>query len=173
MRILFDSICVTNATSFVSGGSEKASAQGEEEIGDHDVVDVDKEANQSADIPSPVGGKRSVEKRPSPHGASPKGKKGKKTYKDGLMKRIVDAYEKKSESSKNSAISTMVDHVREEIAQLLDVVIESGAAEGSDGHYYATQLLIKKEYRDVFITLKTPTGRLTWLKRTWEDRKKN
>jgi hypothetical protein len=77
------------------------------------------------------------------------------------MKRLVVAYEKKSESSKNSPISTMVDHVREEIAQLLDVVIESGATEGSDGHYYATQLLIKKEYRDVFITLKIPTGRLT------------
>jgi hypothetical protein len=89
------------------------------------------------------------------------------------MKQLVDAYEKKSESSKNSATSTMVDHVREEIAQLLDVVIESRAAEGSDEHYYTTQLLIKKEYCDVFITLKTPTGRLTWLKRTWEDRKKN
>jgi Na+-transporting NADH:ubiquinone oxidoreductase subunit NqrA len=89
------------------------------------------------------------------------------------MKRLVDSYEKKSESSKNSTTSTMVDHVREEIAQLLDVVIESGAAEGSDEHYYATQLLIKKEYRDVFITLKTPTGRFTWLKRTWKERKKN
>jgi hypothetical protein len=173
MRILFDSICVTNATSFVPGGSEKASTQGEEEIWDHDVVDVEKEANQSADIPSPVVGKRSTEKQPSPHGASPKGKKGKKTYKDGLMKRLVNAYEKKSESSKNSATSTMVDPIREEIAQLLDVVIKSGTAEGSDGHYYATQLLIKKKYCDVFITLKTPTGRLTWLKRTWEDRKKN
>jgi hypothetical protein len=89
------------------------------------------------------------------------------------MKRLVNAYEKKSESSKNSATSTMVDPIREEIAQLLDVVIKSGTAEGSDGHYYATQLLIKKEYCDVFITLKTPTGRLTWFKRTWEDMKKN
>jgi hypothetical protein len=80
-----------------------------------------------------------------------------KRHKDGLIKRLVDAYEKKTESSKNSATSTMVDHVREEIAQLLDVVIEYGAAEGSDEHYYATQLLIKKEYRDVFITLKTLT----------------
>jgi hypothetical protein len=71
MRILFDSICVTNATSFVPGGSEKASAQGEEERGDHDAAGVEKEADQSADIPSPVVGKRPAEKRPSPHGASP------------------------------------------------------------------------------------------------------
>jgi hypothetical protein len=98
-RILFDSICVTNATSFVQGGSEKASAQGEEERGDHDVTNVEKEADQSADIPSPVVAKRPAEKRPFPHGASLKGKKGKKTYKDGLMKRLVDAYEK-SESRK-------------------------------------------------------------------------
>jgi hypothetical protein len=88
------------------------------------------------------------------------------------MKWLVDAYEK-TKSSKNSATSTVVDHVREEIAQLSDVVIESGAAEESDEHYYATQLLIKKEYHDVFITLKTLTGRLAWLKRTWEVRKKN
>jgi hypothetical protein len=162
MRILFDSICVTNATSFAPGGTEKASALGEEENGDHDAAEVENEADQ-----------RSAEKWPSPHGASPKGKKGKKTYRDGLMKWLVDAYEKKTESSKNSATSTMVDHVREEIAQLLDVIIESGAAKGSDDHYYATQLLIKKEYHDVFITLKTPTGRLAWLKRTREDRKKN
>jgi hypothetical protein len=82
------------------------------------------------------------------------------------MKRLVDAYEKNSESSKNSATSSMIDHVREEIAQLLDIVIQSGVAEGSDEQYYATQLLIKKEYRDVFITFKTLAGRLAWLKRT-------
>lgn len=61
----------------------------------------------SNDIPSPVECKRSAEKRPAAHGASPKGKKGKKTYRDGLMKRLVDAYEKKSEGSKSSATSTV------------------------------------------------------------------
>jgi hypothetical protein len=45
MRILFDSIYITNATSFVSGSSRKASSQGEEERGDHDVADVEKEAD--------------------------------------------------------------------------------------------------------------------------------
>jgi hypothetical protein len=78
------------------------------------------------------------------------------------MKWLVDAYKKKTESSKNPATSTMP-----------DVVIESGVEEESDEHYYATQLIIKKEYRDVFITLKTPTGKLACLKRTWDDRKKN
>ncbi|CAN6218262.1 unnamed protein product [Urochloa humidicola] len=175
MRILFDSICVTNAAAFVPSGNVNASpaatgaSQGNNGGNDDNLgLDV-----PSSDILSPAVGKRSAEKRPAAHGASPKGKKGKKTYRDGLMKRLVDAYEKKSESSKNSATSTVVDHVREEIAHLMDVVIESGAEEGSDEHYYATQLLIKKEYRDVFMTLKTPTGRLAWLKRTWEDKNKH
>jgi hypothetical protein len=54
---------------------------------------------------------------------------------------------------------------------MLESVIEAGACEGSDEHFYATQLLVKKEYRDVFTTLKTPAGKLAWLKRTWEERK--
>jgi hypothetical protein len=170
MRILFDSICVTNATSFVPGCNKNASGRAEHENGDDDADVVEKEGEQSDDIPSPVVGKSLAEKRPAAHGASPKGKK---TYRDGLMKRLVDAYKKKSESTKNSATFVVVDHVREEIAQLLDIVIQSGAEEGSDEHYYAIQLLIKKEYHDVFITLKTPVGRLAWRKRISEDRKKN
>jgi hypothetical protein len=46
MRILFYSICVTNATSFAPGGTEKASALGEEENGDHDAAEVENEAGQ-------------------------------------------------------------------------------------------------------------------------------
>ena len=87
------------------------------------------------------------------------------------MKRLVDTYEKKAQSSKNSATSHAVDHVRDEIGAMLEQVINDGAEEGSDEHYYATQLLKKKKNRDVFITLKTPNGRLNWLRRAWEDRK--
>jgi hypothetical protein len=55
---------------------------------------------------------------------------------------------------------------------MLDSSIEASADEGSDEHFYATQLLIKKEYRDVFATLKKLEGKLAWLRRTWEERKK-
>jgi hypothetical protein len=78
----------------------------------------------------------------------------------------------KASSSKSSATSSSNDVVRNEIAEMLDSVIEAGAEEGSDEHFYATQLLIKKEYRDVFLTLKKPEGKLAWLRRTWEERKK-
>jgi hypothetical protein len=80
---------------------------------------------------------------------------------------------KKVSSSKSSATSSHNDVVRNEIAELLESVIEAGTEEGSDEHFYTAQLLIKKEYRDVFLTLKKLGGKLTWLRRTWEERKKH
>jgi len=89
------------------------------------------------------------------------------------MKRLVEAYEIKAQSSKHSGTSQVVDLVRDEIGSMLEQVINDGAEEGSDEHFYATQLLTKKENRDVFITLKTSNGRLSWLRRAWENRKKH
>ncbi|OEL17015.1 hypothetical protein BAE44_0021964, partial [Dichanthelium oligosanthes] len=117
----------------------------------------------------PTSAERMTQKRPAPY--SPKEKK--KTFRDQCMKRLVEAYEMKAQSSKQSATSQVVDHQRDEIASMLDQVIKDGADEESDEHFYASQLLKKKENRDVFITLKTPNGRLIWLRRSWEIRKKN
>jgi hypothetical protein len=47
-------------------------------------------------------------------------------------------------SRNNSATSKVVDTVREEFGNMLELVIQGGVEEGSDEHYYATQLLIKK-----------------------------
>jgi hypothetical protein len=55
---------------------------------------------------------------------------------------------------------------------MMEQVIENGAEEGSDEHYYATQLLKQKENHDMLITFKTSNGRLNWLRRAWEDNKK-
>ena len=99
-------------------------------------------------------------------------KKSKKNFRDMQFKRFVDSFVEKASLSKSSATSSPIDSVRQEIAEMLGSVIEAGADEGSDEHFYATQLLIKKEYRDVFATLKKPEGKLAWLRRTWEERKK-
>jgi hypothetical protein len=165
MRIMFDAISVTNETSFVPSTND-GECEGDGAVGGVDNNEGPEE-EQPPIIPNdrPASAKRLAT-------SSPKGKK-KKTFRDQCMKRLVDAYEKKSESSNNSATSKAVDSVREEIGNILDEVIKDGAEEGSDEHYYATQLLIKKEYRDIFITLKTSNGRLNWLRRAWEDNKKN
>ncbi|CAL5026850.1 unnamed protein product [Urochloa decumbens] len=150
LQIMFEATSVTNGTACVPGFDDDAhegDGQGDDDIDGQ-------------------GG------RPAPD-FSPKEKKKRRTFRDQCLKRLVDAYELRAQSSKNSATSQVVDHVRIEIATMLDQVIKDGADEGSDEHFYATQLLIKKEYRDVFITLKTTNGRLSWLRRTWEDRKKD
>ncbi|KAL5223244.1 hypothetical protein ABZP36_027957 [Zizania latifolia] len=148
-------------------------------VGGSDHVDLENGAGDNAEgedgsgtpQASPIIYKHHKEKRPVHE--SPKGKRLKKTFRNTQTKQLVDTYEK-SEDSRISATyagNAAVDPVREEIGRMMDVVIQAGAEEGSDEHYYATQLLIKKEYRDMFITLKTPAGRLTWLRRAWEDRK--
>jgi DNA-directed RNA polymerase len=161
MQIMFDAISVTNETSFVpsSGGGEGVDA----------TSGLDNIEGQEEEHP-PITPNVRPSSRKRPATTSPKGKK--KTFRDQCMKRLVAAYEKKAESSNYSATSNVVNSVRKEIGNMLDQVIKDGAEEGSDEHYYATQLLIKKEYRDVFITLKTSNGRLNWLRRTWADSKK-
>ena len=162
MRIMFDAISVTNETSYVPG-SGPDDGEGEEHEAGHGDGDSERVEGRGSPHVTPNANKRPAE-------GSPSGKK-KKTYRDQLMKRLVDTYEKKAQSSKNLATSHAVDHVRDEIGAMLEQVINDGAEEGSDEHYYATQLLKKKENRDVFVTLKTPNGRLNWLRRAWEDRK--
>jgi len=163
MRIMFDAISVTNETSFVPS-SGAATVEG----GVDGNIEVDREGPlhiSPANMPNSA--KRAATSQPT---SSPKGKK-KKNFKETCMRRLVEAYEKKVESSNNSATShPPVDTVREEIATLMTQVVTDGAEEGSDEHYYATQLLKNKENRDMFITFKTSNGRINWLRRAWEDK---
>ena len=162
LRRIFAAIVCTNESSVVPGVHRGDAASQGDGLGDGSEGDgMDENA-------SPVVANRTNGKRPAHHD-SPKEKK-RKNFRDQCMKRLVDAYERKAQSSTNSATSVVVDHVRDEIAKLLGLVLEDGAEEGSDEHYYATQLLKKKENRDVFVTLKTPAGRMNWLRRAWEDR---
>jgi hypothetical protein len=103
---------------------------------------------------------------------SPKPRK-KKELMDDYMKRIVDAFESRTFSSNKSITSFNNNPVREEVAAQLQQVIEDGATEGSDLHFFATQLLIDKRRRDVFATLKNKEGRNAWLRRAYEKHEKS
>ena len=161
MRIMFEAVIVTNETSYVLTGHDNDGEVGEGDAAGNDDGEIGGIGTST---------ERRAGKRAAHH--SPKEKK-KKTFRDQCMKRLVEAYEIKAQSSKQSATSQVVDLVRDEIGSMLEQVINDGAEEGSDEHFYATQLLTKKENRDVFITLKTPNGRLSWLRRAWENRKKH
>lgn len=152
LEIMFSGASCTNVYAMAPGANEEFNGN------DNDVEEV---------LPSP--GEKPSRKRGAAQNSPIK--KTKKNFRDLQFKRFVDSFVEKASSSKSSATSSHNDYVRQEIAEMLESVIEAGAGEGSDEHFYATQLLIKKEYRDVFVTLKTAEGKLAWLKRTWEERK--
>jgi hypothetical protein len=128
MQIMFDAISVTNETSYVpSNGGGGATCGGA--IGEEDISEVERDGHLSNNPNI----QPNSEKRPAE--CSPKGKK---SFRDVCMKRLVDAYEKKALSSNNSATSMPVDSVREKIVKMMEQVIEDGAEEGDDEHYYAT-----------------------------------
>jgi len=89
-RIMLDAISVTNETSYVPVGASDAVPTGESE-GAADAISEDGGTPKV----TPTSDKR-VQKRPAP--ISPPEKK--KTFRDQCMKRLVDAYEKKAQSSK-------------------------------------------------------------------------
>jgi hypothetical protein len=165
VEIMFSGASYTNANAVASGAREGSAGNGNGN-GNRNCNDKDNGSDDVQEVhPSPA------EKQPAKRGAAYKSpKKGKKNFRDMQFKRFVDSFVEKASSS--SATSSPTDHVRQEIAEMLQSIIKTGACEGSDEHFYATQLLIKKEFRDVFVTLKTLEGKLAWLKRTWEERKK-
>ena len=66
---------------------------------------------------------------------------------------------------RNSATSMRVDRVGSSISEIMELVVDDGVEEGTDEHFIATQLFVRPEYREMFLTLKTPRGRLGWLKK--------
>jgi hypothetical protein len=59
----------------------------------------------------------------------------------------------------------------ESIKKAMRLAVECGAEEGSFEHFVASQLFVKAELRDVFLTIETKEGRLAWLK-WWCQKKK-
>jgi hypothetical protein len=161
LKIMFGPIVCTNETTLVPGVEDaNSSSDGHEE----EIVGGGE--NSTPDPGSIEKGKRKVfHDSPTP--------KKKRDVKDEYMKRLVEAYESRSLCSNMSITSYENDPVRKEVAAQLQQVIEDGAPEGSDLHFFATHLLMEKRYRDVFATLKTKEGRIAWLRRAYEKNDKS
>ncbi|KAG2628484.1 hypothetical protein PVAP13_3KG388300 [Panicum virgatum] len=136
---------------------------------DEDMLRIMFEATSVTNKTSYVPGSGEEEEEHEDGEALPNGERGAPQ----VTPKLVETYEKKAQNSDNSSTSHVIDHVRDEIGSMLELVLNDDAEEGSDEHYYATQLLKNKENCDVFIiTLKTPARRLNcWLRKAWEDRK--
>nr|XP_034586707.1 uncharacterized protein LOC117849249 [Setaria viridis] len=138
--IMFDSIIYTNESSFVPGATEgEGTSEGEGAIAGVDGVNGQAEEGDGAPKSSSNVQQHITGQRSAPD--SPKGKK-KKTLRDQYMRRFVEAYELKAQSS--FATSPCGDPVRDEITQLMDLVVQGGAEEDSDGHFIIHNFFIKK-----------------------------
>ena len=53
------------------------------------------------------------------------------------------------------------------VQQIMDLILDCGADYGTDDHYIATELFVKKDQRDMFLTLPTREIRFNWLRRKY------
>jgi len=53
------------------------------------------------------------------------------------------------------------------VQQIMELVLDCGADYGTDEHYIATELFVKKDQRDMFLTLPTREIRFNWLRRKY------
>ncbi|CAN6270672.1 unnamed protein product [Urochloa humidicola] len=55
------------------------------------------------------------------------------------------------------------------VTQVMEAVVECGAACGSNEHYIATSLFVSKDAREMFMTFPTNEIRFNWLMRKYND----
>ena len=77
------------------------------------------------------------------------------------------------EKSRNSVTSPerVQESSRDEIRRLVALIYQDGATPGSSEYFYATQLFLLQEYREMFACLvedAKPAQRLEWIRMTWE-----
>lgn len=53
------------------------------------------------------------------------------------------------------------------VQQIMDLILDCGADYGSDEHFIATELFVKKDQRDMFMTLPNKEFRFNWLRRKY------
>ncbi len=106
-------------------------------------------------------------------GGSSKVDKSKKS-KSGSQK-MVEEMSKSNElsaqtlSSIQSFTKTREDPPGCSIKDVMALVEECGAVEGTNEHFIATEIFIKKDQREMFVnSLRTPAGRFAWLKKKYE-----
>ncbi|GJN38298.1 hypothetical protein PR202_gb27327 [Eleusine coracana subsp. coracana] len=56
------------------------------------------------------------------------------------------------------------------VGRVMDVVLECGAGYDTNEHYIATKLFVKKNQREMFMTLPTNEIKLNWLRRKYNNK---
>ncbi|KAG2565553.1 hypothetical protein PVAP13_7NG035700 [Panicum virgatum] len=75
--------------------------------------------------------------------------------------------EKPNKKPKSSTALVIQEHISK-ISEIMGHVIACGADLGSDEHFVASELFVKKEQREMFMTIPTKEARFNWLKRKYD-----
>lgn len=86
-----------------------------------------------------------------------------------VMKGIVGTMQEHSIATQKALRE---DFLTEEVQHCMRLAVESGAIEGTDGHFMVGRLFVKAGHRAVFLTLTTKEARLDWLKRWCNEKNK-
>lgn len=81
------------------------------------------------------------------------------------IKRIVDMSEKSTASFESFAKREDLSGFA--IKDVMALVKDCGVVVGTNEHYIASELFVKREQREIFMTLDTPQERLEWLSRKY------
>jgi len=76
---------------------------------------------------------------------------------------VIQEHISKISENASSFVASKQDGIT--IDQVMGHVVACGAAYGSDEHFVATELFVKKEHREMFMTMSNNEARLSWLKR--------
>ena len=79
---------------------------------------------------------------------------------------VIQEHISKISESASSFVSSR--QARVTIEQVMGHVVAYGAGYGSDEHFVATELFVKKDHREMFMTIPTMEARLSLLKRKYD-----
>src|SRR6266508_2906967 len=141
LRVIFDKNVVTNVHARVPPSSQVRAAQAR--IYFEDVEGSGCEGEEEP-LVTPSRGQGNKNKRSCPYSPSPSATPKLSSGSVSRLDRMMDIMEKKERSRMRE---------EQEIRRMLALIVQDGAKCGSDEYFYATQLFVTKEYRDVFSCL--------------------
>ncbi|XP_020162099.1 uncharacterized protein [Aegilops tauschii subsp. strangulata] len=164
LAIMFEKANVDGISSVMPGVDNEEVEETETE---EDIHKLYEEENETQD-PSPVQPSPAQPKRKRPKSAIPcSPSKFKKNNVPKDFKRFVDHVMQEDCAGQTSKTAD-----NDDILAIMEEVAKCGASETSDEYYMATKLFAKPSNRNFFYAMKTNEGRLNWLKRQFDDRKK-
>ncbi|KAM0842504.1 hypothetical protein ACQ4PT_058315 [Festuca glaucescens] len=167
MREIFEQHSVTNEYARVPVPSSQVGTSHINVLNDDDSGCEEVTPTQ---VPGKGGKKRACPYSPSPTLVE---KVAKVDEEKGAFTHMVDLFAKREEK-RNSVPSepiVIVDPVKVEFKEMMTMVVKAGGLPGSDERFYASQMFMKKEYRDAFgcscFEDAEPSTILGWINRTW------